>query len=242
MLGGVAPTVRALGQSASVEVVRLKHLGSWGAQPGAGRTLAKEAGLRTSVDMGESCPSYFVDDQQMRRHPFAILAGDDTVSFGDKGQQHLRRWLELGGTLWIDNTGAREVSKRFDESVRRELKAAFPDATLERISPEHVLYRSFYRLDYAAGRVIRRPYMEGLKLGDRYAVIMTHNDVMGAYTIDTGGRFRLSPKPGGENQREMAIRLGVNILMYALCLNYKDDQVHVDYLLRRRQWKIRGTK
>ena len=41
---------------------------------------------------------------------------------------------ELGGTLWIDNTGAREVSKRFDESVRRELKAAFPDATLERIS------------------------------------------------------------------------------------------------------------
>ena len=33
--------------------------------------------------------------------------------------------------------------------------------------------------------------------------------------------------PGGERQREMAYRFGVNWVMYALTGNYKTDQVHV---------------
>ena len=39
--------------------------------------------------------------------------------------------------------------------------------------------------------------------------------------------------PGGERQREMAFRTGVNIVMYALTGNYKADQVHVPALLER---------
>jgi hypothetical protein len=40
--------------------------------------------------------------------------------------------------------------------------------------------------------------------------------------------------PGGEPQREQAIRLAINIAMYVLCSNYKDDQVHAQFLMRRR--------
>ena len=40
--------------------------------------------------------------------------------------------------------------------------------------------------------------------------------------------------PGGDLQRERAIRLAVNIAMYVLCSNYKDDQVHAPFLMRRR--------
>ena len=32
--------------------------------------------------------------------------------------------------------------------------------------------------------------------------------------------------PGGETQREMAFRVGVNLVMHALTGNYKDDMVH----------------
>jgi hypothetical protein len=39
--------------------------------------------------------------------------------------------------------------------------------------------------------------------------------------------------PGGEFQREMAYRFGVNLVMYALTGNYKTDQVHVPSLLRK---------
>ena len=50
---------------------------------------------------------------------------------------------------------------------------------------------------------------------------------------------RLSPArravPGGEPQREQAYRLGINLVMYALCLDYKDDHTHVMRLLKRRR-------
>ena len=39
--------------------------------------------------------------------------------------------------------------------------------------------------------------------------------------------------PGGEPQREMAYRFGVNLVMYALTGNYKTDQVHVPAILER---------
>jgi hypothetical protein len=40
--------------------------------------------------------------------------------------------------------------------------------------------------------------------------------------------------PDGDVQREHAIRLAVNVAMYVLCSNYKDDQVHAAFLMRRR--------
>ena len=42
----------------------------------------------------------------------------------------------------------------------------------------------------------------------------------------------LYPVVGGD-QREMAFRLGVNIVMYALCLDYKTDQVHLPSIMER---------
>ena len=44
-------------------------------------------------------------------------------------------------------------------------------------------------------------------------------------------------EPGGERQRELAFRMGVNLVMYSLCLDYKTDQVHVPFIMRRRRWK-----
>jgi hypothetical protein len=38
---------------------------------------------------------------------------------------------------------------------------------------------------------------------------------------------------GGERQRELANRFGVNLVMHVLTGNYKSDQVHVPALLDR---------
>jgi hypothetical protein len=41
--------------------------------------------------------------------------------------------------------------------------------------------------------------------------------------------------PGGDVQREMAFRFAVNVVMYALCLDYKTEQAHIDFILRTRR-------
>jgi hypothetical protein len=41
--------------------------------------------------------------------------------------------------------------------------------------------------------------------------------------------------PGGEEQREQAFRFAVNVVMYALCLDYKTEQAHIDFIMRTRR-------
>ena len=59
------------------------------------------------------------------------------------------------------------------------------------------------------------------------------NDGAGAWAVDPQGRSAFAVVPGGEPQREMAMRFGVNLVMYALTGNYKSDQVHVPAILER---------
>ncbi len=74
--------------------------------------------------------------------------------------------------------------------------------------------------------------------GNRYndgvsSVVIGSNDWAGAWAIDDDGQPLFPVVPGGERQREMAYRFGVNWVMYALTGNYKTDQVHVPAIMER---------
>ena len=102
---------------------------------------------------------------------------------------------------------------------------------------DHVLTRSFYLLQDFPGRFTGQPvWVEQASNGinDGVAgVIIGANDWAGAWAVDDRGASMLPVDPGGEEQREMARRFGVNVAMYALTGNYKTDQVHVPALLER---------
>lgn len=229
----------ALGPSQDVRLLQLAHAGRWQVHPGALTYLATEIGLRTSVAMFPEPTTVTLVAPELHDSMILFVSGTGAFSFTPDERARLERWLGLGGLIVFDNAGISAPDADFDASARRELKALFPQSPLERVSPDHVVYRSFYRLDYPAGRVIHKPFIEGIRLGPRYCVFVMHNDLLGAMATADQKTFLNTPTPGGENQREMAIRLGVNLVMYATCLHYKDDQVHVDYLLHKRKWKIR---
>ncbi|HXW23028.1 MAG TPA: DUF4159 domain-containing protein, partial [Rhodomicrobium sp.] len=54
-----------------------------------------------------------------------------------------------------------------------------------------------------------------------------------AWALDDNDQPMFATVPGGEDQREMSYRVGINIVMYALTGNYKSDQVHVPAILER---------
>ena len=234
--GGVA---RAIGPGERVRLQRARYSGAWSVNPGAETLLSEEIRLRTSIDMAREGVAVDLTSKDLFGSLFTVFAGNEPFTLTDGERAALKRWIGLGGLLVFDNCGQTGVAPGYDESVRRELGKMFPQEPISRVSPEHVLYRTFYRLDYPAGRAINKPFVEGMRLGKRYAVILNPNDLTGALARDPSGRFLATPTPGGENQREMAIRFGVNLMMYATCLHYKDDQVHIDTLLHSRKWKIR---
>ena len=229
---------RALGVQQKLQLMRIQYDGAYDVNPGALEALSEVVRTRTSTDTAELSPVVPLTSPALHDSLFAVLAGDRAFTLTPEERSRLERWLGLGGFLVFDNAGRTAPDMGFDRSVRAELNAMFPDQPIERVSPEHVIYRTFYRLDYPAGRAIFKPYIEGVRQGSRFAAVIVHNDLLGALTRDSLGRYTQVPTPGGENQREMAMRFGMNLMLYSACLHYKDDQVHIDFLLHKRKWKI----
>ena len=85
-----------------------------------------------------------------------------------------------------------------------------------------------------AGRLAAQDQARRARVSDGVtSIIVTPNDLAAAWALDEGGRPLYPTVGGGEDQREMAFRTGINIVMHALTGNYKADQVHVPALLER---------
>jgi uncharacterized protein DUF4159 len=105
------------------------------------------------------------------------------------------------------------------------------------VPPDHVLTKSFYLLHefpgrWNTGQVWVEPVEDRVNDGVA-SVIVGSNDWAGAWAVDGQGRPAFAVVPGGEPQREMALRFGVNLVMYVLTGNYKTDLVHVPAILER---------
>jgi len=119
----------------------------------------------------------------------------------------------------------------------RQLTRQIDMPPLKPVGPNHVLTRSFYLLQifpgrYAGGEVWVEQTDERRNDGVASVIIGSH-DWAGAWAVGADNRPLLPVVPGGERQRELAYRFGVNLVMYALTGNYKADQVHVPYILER---------
>ncbi len=173
------------------------------------------------------------DDPSLLAEPFAIWTGDRAVgALAAAEVRGLARFLRLGGMLVVDD--ARPETGAFGASVRRELARVLPENPIVRLDPTHVIYKSYYLVDRPVGRVLGRPHLEAIVRGRNAQVVLLSHDLLGALARTRGGDWAVQVSPGGYRQREYAIRLAVNLAMYLLCSDYKDDQVHAPWLMRRR--------
>lgn len=153
----------------------------------------------------------------------------------------LNHYLNSGGTIIFDapdQTGAlgsittpKANGTRLDQILR-----LLDIPPLIQVPQDHVLTRSFYLLNDMPGR-----YADSSILIERMStendgvssVVIGGNDWAAAWAQDPNGIPLHSVIPGGERQRELAYRVGVNMVMYALTGNYKGDQVHLPSIMER---------
>ncbi len=157
-----------------------------------------------------------------------------------KAIERLNRYLATGGTILFDthDQGERTAfSAAATQQRLRRLAAGLNIPPLVPVPPDHVLTRSFYLMQdfpgrWAGGTLWVEPVEDQVNDGVA-SVIVGGNDWAGAWASDGRGQPMFPVVPGGEPQREMAYRFGVNLVMYALTGNYKTDQVHVPAILER---------
>jgi hypothetical protein len=151
--------------------------------------------------------------------------------------QRVNAFLKHGGTILFD-TREGEGGQSGPAALRlREILRQLNLAALAPIPEGHVLTKAFYLLSDFPGRWAGAPVW--VELGDDRvndgvsSVIIGSHDWAAAWAVDQTGRPMYAAMPGGETQRETAVRFGVNLVMYALTGNYKADQVHVEAILER---------
>ena len=144
----------------------------------------------------------------------------------------LRNYLNYGGFLLIDDNSSKRDSP-FDASVRKMISSLFPQTPMQKLKKDHSIYRSFYLISQVTGRAAINPFLEGITVKGRTALVYSSNDLAGAWSKSKLGHWNYDMIGGGGKQRQLSVRLGVNIVMYALTLDYKKDMVHLPTILER---------
>ncbi len=159
----------------------------------------------------------------------------------DAALRRVNEYLKNGGSVLFD-TRDRGSSGLFGtvtpETERlRALARGLDVPPLATVPPDHVLTKSFYLMQEFPGRwADGQVWVEAQESRHNDGVspiIIGANDWAAAWAVDDAGRAMFPAVPGGERQREMAYRFGVNVVMYVLTGNYKSDQVHVPAILER---------
>jgi hypothetical protein len=225
------PRAFALGESSQLDVAEIVLAGATLSRPNAWIRLLYELIQTTSVEASPRAVQVAPDDPELFAHPFAVLVGNAALpTISQKAREQLVRYVSYGGFLLIDNTTG-EMGGAFDRSARDLVASLFPTRPLAALSADHSIYRSFFLLREPVGRLATHRVLEGVQLGSMHPVIYCPDDLSGALDRRPDGFDIQACTPGGELQRREAIKLAINLVMYALTSNYKHDQAHVRALM-----------
>jgi hypothetical protein len=204
-------------------VARLLHPGGCNAAPGALANLLRVAGEQLKVRVDTLPRELAITDPKLFHYHIVFMHGRHSFRLTPEERKQLRTYLERGGMLFADAICS---SREFSEAFTREVAAMFPDQRLERIPPNHPLFTPEFGgddLSVVARREPQRaaadgplrsqtregePYLEGLKLGDRYGVIFSPFDISCALENHE------SLECEGYTRKDAA-RIGLNVLLYS---------------------------
>jgi hypothetical protein len=235
---GAPRLARAFGDQGAFEPrILLTGAQTQAARPSAPARWSWELVQRTSAPARLRPAPVRADDASITDAPFLYWSGEAAVAPLTSAElTGLRRFFSLGGLLLVDDASPAPNGEPgpFGKSARAELARVLPESTPIAIGADHVLFRTFYLLRRAEGRIEGARTLDAVMRGGQVLVLFSSHDLGGALARSPTGVWEHPVTPGGDAQRERAIRLAVNIAMYVLCSNYKDDQVHAPFLMRRR--------
>jgi len=195
---------------------------------------------RTSIEAAAPLP---IDIEKNELLFFPLIYWPMTSAFpelSDQAVTKINKYLKNGGTILFDTRNQISPSA-FASAEGQRLSKILDRLDIQRLTqvpPDHVITRAFYLMQAFPGRYqdgeVWIENTENAHGNDGVAsVIIGSHDWAAAWATDNAGRPIAAVIPGGNRQREMSYRFGVNLVMYTLAGNYKADQVHVPAILER---------
>jgi hypothetical protein len=195
-----------------VRIARLKYGGGgdWYSNPSSIPNWLREVDKRTGIKTHPEEKVVSIMDEDLRAYPFLYMNGHGTVRLAPEEIDRLREYLESGGFLHADDNYG------MDASFRALVRELFPEEELEELPNTHPIYHVFYDLP-GLPKIHEHdgkpPQGLGIMIDGRLVLFYTYESDIGDGLEDA------SVHNDPPEKRELAARMAVNILVYAITQN-----------------------
>ena len=192
------------------QIARLKYNGGgdWYNDPSAEVNLLRFVSQSTNIKVKAQYKFVDISSEEIFSYPFLFVTGHGNVVFSKDDAVRLRKYLENGGFLYIDDDYG------LDKAVRREMKKVFTDNNFVELPFTHGIYNIMY--DFSSGPPKTHKHDEnppqgfGIFIDKRLAVYYTFESNPSDGWVDP----EVHKDP--QNKREEALKFGTNIILWAL--------------------------
>ncbi|MCA9409568.1 MAG: DUF4159 domain-containing protein [Candidatus Omnitrophica bacterium] len=189
--------------------------GDYYTDPTALPNLAAFATEKTGVQWEALDGSVSLLDPNLNSYPVLYLTGHGEIRLRDDEVRALRTYLERGGFLLANDNGPERSGNSINQAFRREIAKVFPESPLVELPDDHPVYRSFFDFPNGIPQIHKHdenapPKGFGIYLDGRLAVYYSWNADIG------NGWEDQSVHNDPQEKRLEALRMGTNLLLYAL--------------------------
>tara|TARA_B100001250_G_scaffold406768_1_gene426377 strand:+ start:404 stop:1045 length:642 start_codon:yes stop_codon:yes gene_type:complete len=195
-------------QSFSIARIHYNGGGDWYSNPSSLPNLLKFVDKNTPISVYQDEFRIKLTDENLNQYPFMYLNGHGNIKLSDNEVIALRSILTNGGFLHADDNYG------MDKSFRREMKRVFPNKNFVNLPNDHLIFNSFYKIEGGLPKIHEHdnkpPQALALFEDNRMIVLYTYESDLGDGWEDSS--VHKDPWP----IRESALKMGVNIIYYAL--------------------------
>lgn len=201
---------RSLAQTAAFKIAKLKYNGGgdWYANKTSLPNLIDFCNKNLRMNIAPEADEVEVGSPEIFSYPFVHMTGHGNVVFSDAESKNLRKYLLSGGFLHIDDNYG------LDKFVRLEMKKVFPELTFVELPFDHPVYHQ----KFAFSEGLPKVHEHDSKPSQGFGLIYEGRLVcFYSYECDLGNGWEdQSVHNDPEEVREQALKMGANLLSFAL--------------------------
>jgi hypothetical protein len=188
--------------------------GDWESAPALAENLIDSIARYTTIDVAPVGVNVKLGSNEIFNYPFVWLTGHLPVRFTDQERKNLKRYVERGGLMMVDDHN-HDITGVFHKTATEEIERLFGKMT--RLRKDHELYKSFFVFDDGPpnthhelngyGDDLLHPYLDAVIVNDRVGLIYSSKDYSSEWNFHA------------ETKRFMqqdVTKFGVNLVVYAL--------------------------
>ena len=182
--------------------------GDWYSDPSSLQNLLKFVDDNTNIVVNLNEKKARIGDEIFSKSLYLYMTGHGNISFSDDEAFELRKHLKSGAFLHADDNYG------MDDSFRKQIKKVFPDKQWVELPPSHEVFHIYYKFNDGLPKIHehdnKRPQALALFENEKMVVLYTYESDLGDGWEDK------EVHKDSEEIREKALKMGTNIIIYAL--------------------------